>query len=141
MAQSKSHSQSGIKLVVVESPTKAKTIRKFLGKEYIVESCMGHIRDLPQSSKDIPEKFKKEKGLYVLENESVIIDKMANEIVNDYQYKTNASNIGELLPTFDELNDVTIRILSTVNDDFDFDSLNLLPEQKFVIPVVNVHRN
>ena len=47
------------KLVIVESPVKAKTISRFLGSDYIVESCMGHIRDLPGSAKELPEKFRK----------------------------------------------------------------------------------
>lgn len=37
------------KLVIVESPAKAKTIGKYLGKDYEVTASMGHIRDLPKS--------------------------------------------------------------------------------------------
>ena len=46
-------------LVIVESPTKAKTIRKFLGRDYTVLASMGHVRDLPQSSADVPAELKK----------------------------------------------------------------------------------
>lgn len=47
-------------LVIVESPAKARTIANFLGKGYVVESSIGHIRDLPRSASDIPAKYKKE---------------------------------------------------------------------------------
>ena len=36
-------------LVIVESPAKAKTIERYLGKDYVVKASMGHLRDLPKS--------------------------------------------------------------------------------------------
>src|SRR3954464_6282833 len=45
-------------LVIVESPAKAKTIARILGSDFIVESSIGHIRDLPRNAADVPPEFK-----------------------------------------------------------------------------------
>jgi DNA topoisomerase-1 len=45
-------------LVIVESPTKAKTIRNYLPQGYRVEASMGHVRDLPQSTSEVPDTVK-----------------------------------------------------------------------------------
>ena len=61
----KASSSVGKSLVIVESPAKARTIGKFLGKDFTVEASIGHIRDLPQGSKEVPEEFKKESWSYL----------------------------------------------------------------------------
>jgi DNA topoisomerase I len=48
------------RLVIVESPAKARTIAGYLGSDFVVESSVGHIRDLPDSAAEIPEKYKGE---------------------------------------------------------------------------------
>jgi DNA topoisomerase-1 len=47
-------------LVIVESPAKARTITRYLGPDFLVESSIGHIRDLPSTASEIPAKLKKE---------------------------------------------------------------------------------
>jgi DNA topoisomerase I len=45
-------------LVIVESPAKARTIAGYLGADYVVESSVGHIRDLPSNASEVPKKYK-----------------------------------------------------------------------------------
>ena len=86
-------------LVIVESPTKAKTIRKFLPKSYVVEASMGHIRDLPQSATDIPEKLKKEEwtklGVNVEQNFEplYIVPKGKSKVISDLRKKMNDADV------------------------------------------------
>ena len=50
----------GTTLVIVESPSKARTIAGYLGRGYVVESSVGHIRDMPDSAAEIPAKYRGE---------------------------------------------------------------------------------
>ena len=51
--------KSGVPLVIVESPAKARTLSRFLGNRYRVEASYGHIRDLPESASEVPVEIKK----------------------------------------------------------------------------------
>ncbi len=64
MAKKKPASPSN-SLVIVESPAKARTIGKFLGPAYTIEASIGHVRDLPQGAKEVPEQYKGEDWAYL----------------------------------------------------------------------------
>src|SRR5690242_5624015 len=63
-------------LVIVESPTKAKTIGKFVGKEFTVESSYGHIRDLPKSKVGIDVKHDFEPTYIIPQKAQPVVDNL-----------------------------------------------------------------
>ncbi len=97
---------NGKKLVIVESPAKAKTIAGYLGGDYVVESSIGHIRDLPTSASEIPAKVKDEPwarlGVNVDDDFAPIyvVDARKKKVVADLKSKLKAAD--ELLLATDE---------------------------------------
>ncbi|AXK33646.1 type I DNA topoisomerase [Streptomyces armeniacus] len=60
MSPTSETANGGRRLVIVESPAKAKTIKGYLGPGYVVEASVGHIRDLPNGAAEVPAKYKGE---------------------------------------------------------------------------------
>jgi len=90
----------GTKLVIVESPAKARKIGSFLGDEYVVEASVGHIRDLPQRAADIPKEFKK----FAWAKEGVNIEEeFAPLYVINPDKKSKVAELKELMKDADEL--------------------------------------
>jgi DNA topoisomerase-1 len=90
----------GTKLVIVESPAKARKIGSFLGDDYVVEASVGHIRDLPQRAADIPKEYKK----FAWAKEGVNIEEdFAPLYVINPDKKAKVSELKELMKDADEL--------------------------------------
>lgn len=90
----------GKALVIVESPAKARTISNLLGDEFIVESSIGHIRDLPQGAAEVPAAYKGEKWATLGVN---VDDGFKPLYVVNSQKKQIVANLKRLLKEADEL--------------------------------------
>jgi len=114
-------------LVIVESPAKARTIEKYLGKGYTVESSIGHIRDLPRSAAEIPEKYKNEAWARLGLN---VEDDFRPLYVVSADKKSHVAKLKKLAGEADEV------ILAT-DDDREGESIawHLLQELKPKVPV------
>ena len=88
------------RLVIVESPTKARKIAGYLGRNYVVESSRGHIRDLPKGAADVPAKYKTEKWARL----GVNVDRDFEPLyVVSPDKKTTVTELKGLLKSVDEL--------------------------------------
>src|ERR1700704_6410493 len=88
------------RLVIVESPAKARTIKGYLGDDFVVESSVGHIRDLPERAADIPEEYKKEKWARLGVN---VEDKFRPLYIIDPDKKQRVNELKKLLKNANEL--------------------------------------
>jgi len=98
MAESGNSSKKS--LVIVESPAKARTISKFLGKNYMVEASIGHVRDLPHGAKEIPQEYKDQEWAYLGVNVNEDFDPV---YIVPADKKQQVSKLKKLLKESDEL--------------------------------------
>ncbi|MER6353662.1 type I DNA topoisomerase [Streptomyces sp. NPDC001634] len=106
MSPTSETAQGGRRLVIVESPAKAKTIKGYLGPGYVVEASVGHIRDLPNGAAEVPEKYTGE------------VRRLGVDVEHDFQpiYVVNADKKAQVKKLKDLLRDSDELFLATDED-------------------------
>ncbi|MYR44011.1 type I DNA topoisomerase [Streptomyces sp. SID5910] len=106
MSPTSETANGGRRLVIVESPAKAKTIKGYLGPGYVVEASVGHIRDLPSGAAEVPEKYTGE------------VRRLGVDVEHDFQpiYVVNADKKAQVKKLKDLLKDSDELFLATDED-------------------------
>ncbi|WP_405818175.1 type I DNA topoisomerase [Streptomyces sp. NBC_01390] len=106
MSPTSETAQGGRRLVIVESPAKAKTIKGYLGPGYVVEASVGHIRDLPNGAAEVPEQYTGE------------VRRLGVDVENDFApiYVVNADKKAQVKKLKDLLKDSDELFLATDED-------------------------
>ncbi|AGS70917.1 type I DNA topoisomerase [Streptomyces collinus] len=106
MSPTSETAQGGRRLVIVESPAKAKTIKGYLGPGYVVEASVGHIRDLPNGAAEVPDKYTGE------------VRRLGVDVEHDFQpiYVVNADKKAQVKKLKDLLKDSDELFLATDED-------------------------
>ncbi|WP_371547453.1 type I DNA topoisomerase [Streptomyces sp. NBC_00554] len=106
MSPTSDTAHGGRRLVIVESPAKAKTIKGYLGPGYVVEASVGHIRDLPNGAAEVPEEYTGE------------VRRLGVDVENDFQpiYVVNADKKAQVKKLKDLLKDSDELFLATDED-------------------------
>ncbi|MEV1062557.1 type I DNA topoisomerase [Streptomyces sp. NPDC050263] len=106
MSPTSETAKGGRRLVIVESPAKAKTIKGYLGPGYIVEASVGHIRDLPNGAAEVPDQYTGE------------VRRLGVDVEHDFQpiYVVNADKKAQVKKLKDLLRDSDELFLATDED-------------------------